>query len=84
MLLRKLQNSPEKMVPVAMALIAVGLSLTTISITWHPSSPPLPHTGTDWSQFARGLIMGIAIVLEVAGLAIAAQAVAIKKRKALQ
>jgi hypothetical protein len=83
MLLRKLRNSPEKMIPVAMALIAIGLSLTTIGITWPRFSPLLPHTGTNWNDFTRGVFFGVAIFFEVAGVAIAAQAAAAKKRKAL-
>lgn len=83
MLLRKLQNAPEKMIPIAMALIAVGLSLTTIGITWPRLSPSLPHSGTNWNDFFRGVVLGFAIVLEVAGVAIAASAAAAKKRKPL-
>ncbi|MGA2906375.1 MAG: hypothetical protein ABSE36_01610 [Terracidiphilus sp.] len=83
MILRKLQNSPEKMVPVAMALVVVGLSLTVIGIAWARLALPAPRIGTDWNDFFRGAIFGIAIVLEIAGVAIAASAAAAKKRKAL-
>jgi MFS superfamily sulfate permease-like transporter len=82
MILRKLENSPEKMIPIAMAFIVVGLSLITIGISWPRISPPLPHAGTDWNDFFRGIIFGIAIVLEIAGVVIAAKAAA-RKRKAL-
>jgi len=56
MILRKLQISPEKMIPLAMALIVVGLSMTVI---------------------------GIAIVLEIAGVVLAAKAAAAKNCRAL-
>jgi MFS superfamily sulfate permease-like transporter len=83
MILRKLENSPEKMIPVAMALIVVGLSMTVIGIAWSRIVPALPHPGTDWNDFFRGVIFGIAIVLETAGVVLATKAAAAKKRKAL-
>jgi hypothetical protein len=82
MILRKLENAPEKIIPVAMAFIVVGLSLLTIGITWPRFSPSLPHPGTDWNDFFRGVIFGIAIVLEAAGVVLATKAAA-KKRSAL-
>lgn len=85
MILRKLQNSPEKMIPVAMAFIVVGMSILTIGIAWPRFSPPVPHAGTDWNDFFRGLMFGIAIALEVAGVVFAATAAAaaLKKRHEL-
>lgn len=71
------------MVPVAMALVVVGLSLITIGTSWPRISTTLPHAGTDWNDFFRGAIFGMAIVLEIAGVAIAAKAAAAKMRKAL-
>ena len=82
MILRNLQDSPEKMIPVATAMVVVGLSILTIGITWPHFSPSLPHAGTDWNDFARGFIFGIAIALEAGGVVIAARAAA-KKRKSL-
>ena len=46
MILRNLKNSPEKMIPVAMSLIVVGLSILAIGIAWprfSPSHPPHRH-----------------------------------------
>jgi hypothetical protein len=83
MILSKLQNDPAKMTSMAMAFIAIGLSLLTIGITWPRVSPLLMHAGTDWNDFFRGAIFGIAIVLEIAGVAVAASAAAAKKRLAL-
>ncbi len=83
MILRKLQSNPAAMIPVAMALIVVGLSLLTIGIAWPRFSPPLPHAGTDWNDFFRGAIFGIAIVLEAVGVVLAAKAAVAKKRKSL-
>ena len=80
MIFRKLEESPKKMVQVAMALIVVGLSLSTIGNNWPRTSAPLPHAGTDWNDFFRGVLFGIAIVLEIAGVALAARAAATKKR----
>jgi hypothetical protein len=85
MILRNLKNSPEKMIPVAMAFIAVGMSILVIGIIWPRFSPSIPHLGTDWNDFARGFIFGLAIALETSGLVLAAIAAAAtaKKRKAL-
>ncbi len=80
MILRKLQESPEEAIPTAMAFIVVGLSMTVIGIAWSRLSPSLPHPGTDWSDFFRGVILGIAIVLEIAGVALAAKAAAAKRK----
>jgi hypothetical protein len=82
MILSKLENSPEKKIPVAMALIVVGLSMTVIGVSWSRLAPSVPHVGTDWNDFFRGVVFGIAIVLEIAGVAIAASAAAAKKRQA--
>ena len=82
MILRKLQNDPAKMTSMAMAFIAIGLSLITIGITLPKVSPLLVHAGTDWNDFFRGAILGFAIVLEIAGVAIASSAAAAKKRQA--
>jgi len=81
MILSKLENSPEKKIPVATALIVVGLSMTVIGVSWSRFAPSVPHLGADWNDFFRGAILGIAIVLEIAGVAIAASAAA-KKRQA--
>jgi hypothetical protein len=56
MILSKLQNDPKRMTSMAMAFIAIGLSLITIGITWPKSSPLLAHAGTDWNDFVRGAI----------------------------
>ena len=83
MILRNPKKAPEKMIPAAMAFIVVGLSLITIGVAWPRISPPLPHAGADWNDFFRGMIFGIAIVLEVAGVVLATRAAAAKNRKAL-
>jgi hypothetical protein len=85
MILRKLQNSPEKMIPVAMTFIVVGLSILAVGIAWPRFSPEVPHLGTDWNDFFRGLMFGIAIAMEVVGVAFAATAAAaaLKKRREL-
>ena len=82
MILSKHENSPEKKIPVAMALIVVGLGMSVIGINWSRITPSVPHVGTDWNDFFRGAIFGVAIVLEIAGVAIAASAAAAKKRQA--
>ncbi len=79
MILRNLQKSPEKMIPVAMTFVVVGMSILTIGIVWPHFSPSIPHQGTDWNGFFRGAIFGIAIAIEVVGVVLAASAAA-KKR----
>jgi hypothetical protein len=78
MILRNLQKSPERMIPVAMALIVVGLSILMIGIAWPRLSPPVPHIGTDWNDFAHGFLIGLAIAMEIGGVVIAASAAAKK------
>jgi type II secretory pathway component PulF len=85
MTLRNLRNFPEKMIPVAMAFVAVGMSILIIGIIWPRFSPSVSHSGTDWNDFFRGLMFGIAIAMEVTGVVLAATAAAAaaKKRKPL-
>ena len=86
MILSRLRNSPEKMVPVAMALIVAGLSIFMIAIVWpHFSpSPSFPHPGTDSNDFFQGVLFGIAIAMEITAVVIAITAIAAsKKRKPL-
>ena len=82
MILGKLEHSPGKKIPAAMALIVVGLSMTVIGVAWSYFAPSVPHPGTNWNDFFRGVVFGIAIVLEILGVAIVASAAAAKKRKA--
>jgi hypothetical protein len=83
MILRKLEDSPEKLIPVAMTFVVVGLSLLAVGIAWPRFSPPVPHAGTDWNDFFRGVIFGIAIALEAVGVVLATKAAAAKRRNAL-
>jgi hypothetical protein len=83
MILRALKNTPERLIPAAMALVVAGLSIVMIGINWPRLSPSLPHPGTDWNDFFRGAIFGFGLVLEIAGVALAARAAAAKKRNLL-
>jgi hypothetical protein len=71
------------MIPAAMALVVAGLSIVMIGTTWPRISTPMPHAGTDWNDFFRGAIFGFGLVLEIAGVALAAKAAALKKRNSL-
>lgn len=82
MILGKLQNDPARLTSLATTMIAVGLSMTVIGIAWPRHSPPMPHPGTNWSDFFRGVIFGVAFVLEIAGIVFAASAAAAKNCKA--
>jgi len=83
MTLRNLKNHPEKMIPVAMAMIVVGMSIVLIGNAWPRFSPSTPHIGTNWNDFARGFLYGLAIALEAGGVALAAMAATAKKRNGL-
>ncbi len=85
MILDKLKNSPEKMIPVAMAFIVVGLSILMIGLAWPTFFPPVVHSGTSWSDFCRGFLFGLAIAMEITGVVLAttAAAAAAKKRNEL-
>jgi hypothetical protein len=82
MILRKIQDSPQKAVPLAMMLVVVGLSLIVLATVWLRFAPPLTFFGHDWGDFMHGFLYGVAIAMEIAGVAIAAAAaVAAKARK---
>jgi hypothetical protein len=72
MLLRKLQNQPKLAIPVAMALVVVGLSILAIALVWPVFFPSLPHS--NWNDFTRGFLFGLAIMLELGGVFIATAA----------
>lgn len=78
------QKSPRVMVPIAMMLIAVGMTILVIGVVVLPRlSHPAPHAGTDWNEFLRGFMLGFAIALEAVGLVIAAKAAAAARAKKL-
>jgi uncharacterized membrane protein len=81
MLLRTLQNSPKKLIPVAMALGMIGLSFLLIGIAWPTLSHGYTHVGNASSDFIHGLFFGIAIALEFGGFVLAAMAAAAAAKK---
>jgi hypothetical protein len=81
MLLKKLYESPEKAVAAGMMFVAVGLVLIVLGVLW-PKLAFLANLWPAWNDFLRGFVFGVAIVFEVAGVAINATA-ATNKRKAL-
>jgi hypothetical protein len=81
MILGKLQISPAKSVPVAMALLVTGLTLLMLGIAWPRFAFPVAYLGTDWSDFLRGVLYGLSIVLEISGLVVALTAVPATARK---
>ena len=81
MLLKKLKESPEKMVSFGMMLVTIGLMLIVLGVLW-PKLPFLANLWPTWNDFLRGFVFGFAISLEIAGVVINATA-AQNKRKAL-
>jgi hypothetical protein len=83
MILSRLQNSPEKMVPAAMALVTTGLMMIVVGIVWPVHSLSVASGSTNWSDFFRGVTFGFAIVLEITGVVIAGSAARAKGAKKL-
>jgi hypothetical protein len=81
-LLKNGQRSAKARIPVAMALLTVGLMLLGVSVAWSSFSYPLEHLGREWNDFARGFLVGLAIAMEIGALVIALSAVAAAKRDA--
>ncbi len=81
MILDKLKSSPEKVLPIAMALIVVGLSCLLIGIAWPTYTHAFMQLGTGTSDFLHGLFFGVAIALELGGVVLAASAAAAAARK---
>ena len=81
MILRTLQISPSKLVPVAMALLVTGLTLLMFGIAWPRFAFPAAHLGIEWSDFLRGLLFGLSIVLEISAVVLAVSAAPAKARK---
>ena len=81
MLPRNLKNSPAKIIPVAMALIVVGLSFLLIGIAWPTYAHAFTHLGTGTNNFLHGMFFGVAIALEIGGVILAATAAAAAAKK---
>lgn len=77
MILQKINASPVKRIPAAMAMLCLGLLLVILNTLWSRIGW---LSGTGWSDFARGLVIGIGIALETGGVLLAASAVKQRKR----
>jgi hypothetical protein len=77
----KNEKSPAARVPIAMALISLGMMFLVIGIAWPHFVSPAAHTGTDWHAFLRGLCYGLGISFDIGGLIIAVTAVAAREKK---
>lgn len=69
MLLQKLQASPSKIVPLAMALLVAGMAVLVIP-TLLPHIPFVARLGANWNDFLRGFSYGLAITLEIGAVTI--------------
>jgi hypothetical protein len=81
MLFRALEDDPQKIIPVAMALIVIGLSCLLFGLAWPTFSHVFPNLGTGSRDFIHGLFFGIAIVLEIGGVVLATSATAAAAKK---
>lgn len=78
MLMDKLGKTPEKIVPLGMALLVVGLAIGMIGSNW----PRIPvHLPGEWNDFARGFLFGLGIALEVAAVVVLTKAARRKRRQ---
>lgn len=80
-IVRNLQDSPQRAIPVAKTLVVVGLSFLLIGIAWPRFLPPIAHLGINLNDFLRGLMFGLGIALEVCGVVIAASAAAVATKR---
>ena len=76
-------KSAASKIPIAMALISLGMMFLVIGIAWPHFVSPVAHTGTDWHAFLRGLCYGLGISFDIGGLVLAVTAVAAQNPKKL-
>jgi hypothetical protein len=69
MSLKSLTQSP-KSVPVALALLVVGLLMNTCTVEWRPLFTPLLHLAPDLDDFAHGLCIGLGLSFEISALVV--------------
>ena len=74
MILRNLLESPAKAVPIAMMFTTVGLMLIALGEVWPKIAFLAALAWPVSNDFLRGFVLGFAIVLEIAGVALAAAA----------
>jgi hypothetical protein len=79
MILRKLQDSPAKILPFAMMFVSLGMMFLVMAIVWPRFFLPA-HLGPGWSDFLRGATFGVAIALELTGVVISMVAATRAKR----
>jgi hypothetical protein len=79
----KNSKSPAARIPVAMALISLGMMFLVIGIVWPRlvSPAPVPPGATDWHDFLRGACYGLGISFDIGGLVLAVTAVAAREKK---
>lgn len=56
--------SSNRPVAAAMAMVSVGMSLVVLNIEWPRMAWLSAHLGSQWSDFGRGFVVGLAIALE--------------------
>lgn len=83
MILGRLQQSPRKMVPVAMMLLVTGLMILLTGIQWPRMKHAAVYARTGWDDFFWGVMVGVGIAMEALGVVIAASAARITLRKNL-
>jgi len=81
MFLEKLQASPSKIVPIAMALLIAGMAVLVVP-TVLPHIPFVANLGVNWNDFLRGFSYGLAITLEIGAVIILSLTLKAKSVKA--
>jgi hypothetical protein len=79
-LLKRNEQDAAAKVPVAMMFVTIGLMLIVVGVAWPGASSPAAHTGPLSHDFLRGFLIGIAIVLEIVGVGIAASAARVTRK----
>lgn len=69
MMLEILKAEPEKRIPVALALVCIGLMLSVVlNSVWSRVAWLNTVGGAQWNDFAHGFAIGVGIVIEVCGV----------------
>ena len=81
MLSAAIKKNPRKMIPIAMMLVVVGLTLVTTGnlVARHWAAAGLPSS--QWGDFTFGFMVGLGIILEIFGLVIAAKAASEQRKQ---
>jgi hypothetical protein len=79
----RLPCSPAKMAPVAMMLAVTGPMILLAGVLWPPMRHAEAHGSTGWSDFYRGVMVGVGIAMECLCVVVGAIAAGVARRRKL-